>query len=35
MKWLQRVGRAGVIFFTVKGWVWLGVGLMAMVLVGT
>jgi hypothetical protein len=34
MRWLKRTGLAGVIFFTVKGLVWLGVALMALVLVG-
>ena len=33
MKWLKRVGLAGVIFFTVKGLIWLGVALMAMIMV--
>lgn len=33
MKWLKRVGLAGVIFFTVKGLIWLGVALMALILV--
>jgi len=33
MRWLKRVGLAGVIFFTVKGLLWLGVALMTLVLV--
>ena len=33
MRWLKRVGLAAVIFFTVKGLIWLGVALMALVLV--
>jgi hypothetical protein len=33
MKWLKRVGLVGVIFFTVKGLIWLGVALMALILV--
>ena len=33
MKWLKRVGLAGVIFFTVKGLIWLGVALVALVMV--
>ena len=33
MKWLKRVGLAGVIFFTVKGLIWLGVALMGLILV--
>ena len=32
MRWLKRVGLAGVIFFTVKGLIWLGVALLALVL---
>jgi len=34
MRWLKRIGLAGVVFFTVKGLIWLGVALMALVLVG-
>ena len=33
MKWLKRVGLAGLIFFTVKGLIWLGVALMALIMV--
>ena len=33
MRWLKRIGLAGVIFFTVKGLIWLGVALIALVLV--
>ena len=35
MRWLKRIGLAGVVFFTVKGLIWLGVALMALVLVVT
>jgi len=34
MRWLKRIGLVGVVFFTVKGLLWLGVALMALVLVG-
>lgn len=34
MRWLKQFGLAGVVFFTVKGLIWLGVALMALVLVG-
>jgi hypothetical protein len=34
MRWLKRIGLVGVVFFTVKGLIWLGVALMALVLVG-
>jgi hypothetical protein len=33
MRWLKRVGLAGLIFFTVKGLIWLGVAVMALILV--
>ncbi len=34
MQWLKRIGLAGVVFFTVKGLIWLGVALMALVVIG-
>ena len=34
MQWLKRIGIAGVVFFTVKGLIWLGVALMALVVMG-
>ena len=33
MRWLKRVGLAGLIFFTVKGLIWLGVAVMALILI--
>jgi hypothetical protein len=33
MRWLKRAGLAGLIFFTVKGLIWLGVAVMALILI--
>ena len=34
MQWLKRIGLAGVVFFTVKGLIWLGAALIALVVMG-